>query len=426
MEPTEWSTAGAAGDEDGPEQVRVLHLVRPAAGGMVRHLQILLPALVGHGLEVVVAGPVSLADAFTASVIAPAVTPAVASAGVRFSPLPWAGSLLRQPWVIPGLRRLVAHLLAELKPKIVHLHGLEAAWVGLPVCRRHGVRVCVTLHNELPGLVSRGRLARTLVRRLTAWLAAADAVILVSPAMPARLAALAVGDTKGDGGGKAISKFHLIPNGIDLAANAPLPFPRTEAAEPLRIAIVSRLSREKGVDLICPALRGWNRRERPLEVRLAGDGPWAGRLRRQVDAAGLGGEVRLLGRLSPAAVRNLLGWAELVVLPSRTEGLPLAILEAMAAGRPVVASRVGGIPWVVRDGEDGWLVEPGRPESLRRGIELAWAHRSQLAAMGAKARQRVAEGYSADGMIASTLELYRRLQTQLTCDDRNSPVTCEG
>ncbi|MBE3577573.1 MAG: glycosyltransferase family 4 protein [Limnochordales bacterium] len=421
MGPTEWRSAGWSTAGDGARQVQVLHLVRPAAGGMVRHLQTLLPALAARGLRVAVAGPSGLADAFAAH------------GEVRFLPVPWTGSLLRRPWSIPALRRSLAHLLAELKPGIVHLHGLEAAWVGLPVCRRQGVRVCVTLHNELPGSMPSGpipcrRLAAVLVHRLVRWLAAADAVILVSPAMLAQLAVPAAGGEADDGRAESrsrsrsstTSRFHLIPNGIDLTTNAPLPFPRTEATEPLRIAIVSRLSREKGVDLICPALRGWKQRDRPLEVRIAGDGPWGERLRHQVDTAGLGGEVKLLGRLTGAEVRNLLGWAELLLLPSRTEGLPLAILEAMAAGRPVVASRVGGIPWLVRDGVDGWLVEPGRPESLRRGLELAWAHRSQLATMGAKARQRVAESYSADRMIARTLELYRCLQPQSTgeCDEQ--------
>lgn len=396
---TERRTAEQGAARDGQGRMQVLHLVRPAAGGMVRHLQILLPSLVACGLRVAVAGPFSLADAFAAA------------GDVRFWPVPWTGSLLRRPWDIPALRRSLTYLLARLKPDIVHLHGLETAWVGLPVCRRQGVRVCVTLHNELPGLPFRW-LDRILVRGMISWLAAADAVILVSPAMPGRLGAPGLGGETDNG--RAVSKFHLIPNGIDLTANLPLPFPRTNATEPLRIAIVSRLSREKGVDLICPALRGWNRRERPLEVRIAGDGPWRERLRRQIDTAGLGGEVKLLGRLTPAEVRELFGWAELLLLPSRTEGLPLAVLEAMAAGRPVVASRVGGIPWVVRDGTDGWLVEPGRPESLRRGLELAWVHRSQLAAMGAKARQRVAEGYSAECMVARTLELYRRMQPQFT------------
>lgn len=374
--------------------MRVLHIVRPAAGGMVRHLELLLPRLAGAvlgparadlgpagaGLELLVAAPPDLADR-----LMDIQTPAI-----QFSPLPWSGPLWRRPWLVPGLRRRLGAVVEEFRPDVVHLHGLEAALLALPVLVRDTTRsdgrpgVCVTLHNALP----------TFARQTPGWLLRrleqADALIMVSPAMSF-----------------PSPKAIFIPNGIDLAENPPEPF--GPAAGPLRVAVLSRLSREKGLDLIGPALRGWNQQERPLEIRIAGDGPLLNRLRNEMERSRLGDMVHFLGFLPPPAVRRLLAWSELLLLPSRSEGLPLAVLEAMAAARPVIATRVGGLPWLVNAGA-GWLIEPNCPAALREALIEAWARRHELETMGQRARQRVAMGYNVDEMVARTLAVYRALQ----------------
>ena len=110
-----------------------------------------------------------------------------------------------------------------------------------------------------------------------------------------------------------------------------------------------------------------------------------------------------------ADVPAFLGRTGVFVLPSRSEGLGLVAVEAMAAGRPVVASCTGGLPEVVVDGETGLLVEPEDPVALARAIRMLLADPDRAARMGAAGRQRVRERFSAERMARETAALYEEL-----------------
>jgi glycosyltransferase involved in cell wall biosynthesis len=134
------------------------------------------------------------------------------------------------------------------------------------------------------------------------------------------------------------------------------------------VATMGRLSREKGHLVLVEAARHLRTLHAgPFQVWVLGEGPERGRLERAIAEAGLGSHVRLLGFHQNTA--PYLSLADIVVLPSFSEGSPNALLEAMAAGKPVVATAVGGIPEIVVGGETGLLVPPGRPEAL--AAELA-------------------------------------------------------
>jgi glycosyltransferase involved in cell wall biosynthesis len=107
-------------------------------------------------------------------------------------------------------------------------------------------------------------------------------------------------------------------------------------------------------------------------------------------------------------VASLLAEADILVRPSLLEGMPLAVLEGMAAGLPVVASRVGGTPELVRDGETGFLVEPGDPEQLADRICRLIGDAGLRAAMGRRAREVVEQGYDWDAISRRTVEVYKR------------------
>ena len=141
---------------------------------------------------------------------------------------------------------------------------------------------------------------------------------------------------------------------------------------------------------------------------LAGSGPGLEAARERVAAAGVAPRVRILGPRADGA--GLLALSDVVVVPSvAAEGLPIVILEAFALGKPVVATRVGGIPEVIQDGETGLLVPPGDPQALADAVSALLADPARAAAMGARAREAVRTGFSADGMVRQIERLYLEL-----------------
>ena len=137
---------------------------------------------------------------------------------------------------------------------------------------------------------------------------------------------------------------------------------------------------------------------------LIGSGPLEAELREQVGRLGLGDHVRFLG--SRADVAELLPALDVFVLGSRYEGLPIAMLEAMAAGVACVATRVGGVPEVITDGVDGRLVAPGAPAELADAIGELLADAVGRAGLAEAGRQRVRDGFSIDRAVRRTEELY--------------------
>jgi glycosyltransferase involved in cell wall biosynthesis len=206
------------------------------------------------------------------------------------------------------------------------------------------------------------RVARALLRR-------AQVVIAVSE--PLAEAARHVG----------AEDVRWIPNGVDIPAEV------GEEADPPAVLFVGRLSPEKGIRELVEATRG-------LNLVVAGDGP----LRWLVP--------NTLGFVSHRKVERLLSQAAVVAIPSHREGLPMVLLEAMAHGRAVVATPVGGIPSLVEDGKTGLLVPAGDVAALRAAIERLLGDPDLRRRLGAAAREKVAELCSWDRVVEATLAAY--------------------
>ncbi len=155
------------------------------------------------------------------------------------------------------------------------------------------------------------------------------------------------------------------------------------------LLFVGRLRIRKGVEVLLEALA-----DLPAAVlRIAGDGEHRARLERRAGELRLGKAVSFLGTCDAGRVRRLLAGAAALVVPSIYEGMPLVVLEAMAAGVPVVASAVSGIPEVVVDGETGWLVPPEDPRALKAALEEVLARPQEARRRGEAGRRRVEERY---------------------------------
>jgi glycosyltransferase involved in cell wall biosynthesis len=163
--------------------------------------------------------------------------------------------------------------------------------------------------------------------------------------------------------------------------------------EPGYLLFVGRLRIRKGVEVLLAALAELRRRVPTAVLRIAGDGEHRAALEACADELGVRDAVSFLGTCDAARVRRLLGGAVAMVVPSIYEGMPLVVLEAMAAGTPVVASAVSGIPEVVVDGETGWLVPPESPAALAATLAAVLADPAEAARRGEAGRRRAAERY---------------------------------
>jgi 2-deoxystreptamine N-acetyl-D-glucosaminyltransferase/2-deoxystreptamine glucosyltransferase len=178
-------------------------------------------------------------------------------------------------------------------------------------------------------------------------------------------------------------EVEVVPSGVELPAAV------GEEADPPEVLYAGRLSPEKGVLELVDAAIGMN-------LVVAGDGP----LRERVPQA--------RGFLPPDELARLYARAAVVVCPSHREGFGVACLEAMAHGRPVVASAVGGLLDLVVDGETGIHVPPGDVGALRAALERLLADRELRRRLGEAGRRRAAANFSWDAVTRRTLELYAR------------------
>ncbi len=163
--------------------------------------------------------------------------------------------------------------------------------------------------------------------------------------------------------------------------------------DPPQLLHVGRLVPEKGADLAIAALPAVLASAPDTRLRIAGDGPLRATLLRQAAELGVAERVEILGFVAHPALSHLLAQASIVVQPSRTEGIPLAALEAAHAGRPVVAARVGGFPELVIDGETGLLVPPESPRAVAEAIRQLIRDPDGARRMGANARRRARESF---------------------------------
>ena len=211
-------------------------------------------------------------------------------------------------------------------------------------------------------------------------------------------------------------RLHVIQNGVRLsrfeAANPPPEGLKAELLGPSYsdgplILCVARLVWFKGLHTLVSALPAIASAHPDARVLVVGDGELREELVRQARDMGVENTIVFVGERND--VPDLLRIADLFVLPSVSEGMPISILEAMANRLPVVATNVGGIPELVRDGETGELVPSGDPHSLARAVIELLSNPDRMQAAGAAARTRLETHFSQEIMVAKTEKLYQNL-----------------
>ncbi len=207
-----------------------------------------------------------------------------------------------------------------------------------------------------------------------------------------------------DGLGLPPQLVHIIPNGVPLP---PLP-PLKPAHDTCTIIALGLLGPRKGTPDLLKALA--SPAMQPLNWRavIAGNGE-VERYREEAARLGIGGRVEMPGWVGPAQVQALLAEANIFTLPSHNEGLPVAILEAMAARLPVITTSVGAIAELVLHGETGLIVSPGDSEALANALTQLAQNPELRDRMGEAGRNRVEEGYTIEVIAGKMVELYRKV-----------------
>ncbi len=364
--------------------MRILQVAAPAeAGGLERVVESLAVGLRTRGRDVGVATllPGRSADH-------PFVE-ALRGTGVRLHLLP----LGRRDYLRE--RRELRALFASLRPDVVHTHGYRVDLLDRGIAASLGIPTVTTIHGASMAGGAKSALFEWLQRKNYRRF---DAVVAVSRQLHER----ALAD------GVPASRLHLVPNAWRPRRE---PLERRAARRALGlddegdvVGWVGRFIPVKGPDLFLEALARMPE-PRPLGV-LIGYGPEAERLRRLASERGLGSAVRFCTDVRDAGtyVRAF----DTYVLSSRSEGLPIVILEAMSAGVPIVATTVGGVADALGDGA-AWLVPPEDPAALATAIAASLTDRAGALARRDRASRRIESDYSVDLFLDRYEEVYRRV-----------------
>lgn len=210
------------------------------------------------------------------------------------------------------------------------------------------------------------------------------------------------------------SKLVVIPNAVDVdrfASATPADLTSFGIPSGSRVLIsIGRLEHQKGIDVLIEAIPKIDSLPGDVHFLIVGNGPDAKRLQDQAAELGLNRCVHFANRRDD--VPQLLASSTALILPSRWEGMPNVVLEAMAAGKPVIASRVEGVDELVREGITGRTVSPENPESLAAQIGCLLENKSFVDTAGSHAQQLVKERFTTQEMISSYTNLYAKLIAQ--------------
>ena len=310
-----------------------------------------------------------------------------------------------------------------LSPSIFHAaHGLNTAVVftlhnyrvfcaaGIPMRNSMPCTECLDKRSVSPalkyGCYRNSRVVTVpmalmiaLHRQLGTWQKHVDAFICLTEFQKSKMV----------GAGLPEDRIYVKPHFYADPPSA-LPWPDREP----KVVFIGRLGMEKGIHILIDAWKQWGEKAPMLEI--IGDGPERYALEKQADENNPAGNIRFMGQLPYEETQKILARACLLILPSLWfEGFPMVIREAFALGVPVAASRLGSMPDIVTDEENGVLFAPGDAKDLFEKVSSVWQKPGSLAVMGKNARKAFEERYTAERNYEMLMEIYRRARAHRGC-----------
>jgi len=290
--------------------------------------------------------------------------------------------------------RQIEEYIQEDEVDLVHTHGYKADLYGYLAAWRCHKAVVATCHNWVGGTAALGiynQLDRMVLKKFNALAAVSDTVAQ-------RLRAFGV----------SAEKIKTIANGIDVKVferAEPQPLLRAEGSTV--VGVVARLDLQKGFEYLLRATRELCQMFPGLKMVIVGEGPDRDAIEEMIEQYGLRSNVILAGQQSN--MPGVYAAMDIFVLPSLNEGLPMTILEAMAASKPVIATRVGAIPSVIKDGENGLLVAPKDSEGLRNAIASLLSDPERRRRLGDQAHTWVSQNYTSEAMALKYRDMYEEV-----------------
>lgn len=297
------------------------------------------------------------------------------------------------------VRALRCHFKQKI-PHIVHSHGWDSDLIAALAVHGLGIKHVSHIHAlstwaKNPGFKRRLRLW------LTRWALANSKAEFIAVSEAAKASAC-------KHLGLACGRVHTVLNGVDLEG-----FSRIDKARRTRfpegrgtmvVGTAARLAPEKGLGVLIESISLLGPTHSGVKVRIAGQGRMAEALGEFAQTLGVSNQIEFLGMVEdmPAFYQEL----DVFVLPSFTEGLPRTVIEAMASGVPVIATRVGGVSELVRDGIDGALINPAKPGELAKEIARLFGNPTLRHQMGIAARRRARSAFGLDRVTSQVNEVY--------------------
>ena len=288
---------------------------------------------------------------------------------------------------------------ASKRPNIVHVHSASRASfvrksVALAIARIFGARTIFHLHGggfKRFAVDESGALMRWWIRRT---LERSSRVIALSDSWASFLRDYA-----------PQAQIDVVPNSVMMPI-----MPSPETVEPERVLFLGRAEKGKGIFELLAAVAALHAEFPSLKLAIGGDGNLDA-VRTRAHELGIVDRVEILGWIGPEQKQSELARASVFTLPSYNEGLPMAMLEAMAAGKAIVVTSVGGIPEAVIDGDNGLLVAPKDVTALAAALRLILADSVLRKALAKRARATVAQRFSTDVVMGKLRALYAELQS---------------
>lgn len=297
-----------------------------------------------------------------------------------------------------GLRRRFRDVVGDFAPELIHLYQPgPSALCQWDVLGSRSVPLLVTLHNDLnPGQMREKNSVYFRLFHAATWLASCSRSALGQ--------ALALDPS-------LTSRSSVIHNGVDVPDVMAAPYPEYV----MQLLCLGRLVAQKGFDLALRAFAEVSPRFPDARLVIAGDGEERDRLEAMANDLGLNRVTDFPGLVAPERVAALMNQSRMVLMPSRREGLPVAALETACAARPIIASRVGGLPELVVHNETGLLFEKEDVGELARSVVRLLTQPALAARLGLAARKRVESHFSWRKYVDEYLALYRRLHRTAPC-----------
>ncbi len=299
-------------------------------------------------------------------------------------------AVFRDMELLAATRQRISAIKRDFRPDLVHVNAIDAGiFFHLTTWHEHPAPMLVTLHGKWNNLqvTQNSLISRTLGR--ASWVVGCSRAILDY----GREFAPGIG-----------TRSSVIYNGIESSRAAALPL----SLNPPTVLCLGRLVPDKGIDIALNAFATLSEAYPELRVLIAGDGELRSDLEQQAAHLGMN-NVEFLGWVPPGSVPSLINRADIVVMPSRQDSFPLTALEAGMLGRPIVATRVGGLPEMIEDGTTGLLVESEDADALGRALAGLLASPQRATQLGQAARERVLRKFSWEGHIDAYDRLYRSL-----------------